>query len=84
MSDNPTKVLTTNDLTKLAELQKEIFAIREQLKPKYEAIQAKLQALDTGEDLKFLMDFEGKPVFKSSVEWDGQQLEVIFKMKKIG
>lgn len=77
-------ILNISDLTKLAELQKEIFAIREQLKPKYESIQKKLQALDIGADLKFLMDFEGKPTFKSSVEWDGQQLEVIFKMKKVG
>jgi len=77
-------ILTVSDLTKLAELQAEIFAIREQLKPKYESIQKRLQALDIGEDLKFLMDFEGKPIFKSSVEWNGQQLEVIFKMKKVG
>uniref|UniRef100_A0A6M3LR31 Uncharacterized protein n=1 Tax=viral metagenome TaxID=1070528 RepID=A0A6M3LR31_9ZZZZ len=76
--------LTISDLTKLAELQAEIFAIREQLKPKYESIQKRLQALDIGDDLKFLMDFEGKPTFKSSVEWNGQQLEVIFKMKKVG
>ena len=77
-------ILTVSDLTKLAELQAEIFAIREQLKPKYESVQKRLQALDIGEDLKFLMDFEGKPIFKSSVEWNGQQLEVIFKMKKVG
>ena len=76
--------LNIADLNKLAELQKEIFAIREQLKPKYEAIQKKLQALDIKEDVKFLMDFEGKPTFKSNVEWDGQQYEVIFKMKKVG
>ena len=79
-----TDVLTVNDLTKLAELQKEIFAIREQLQPKYESIQKKLQALDIGEDLKFLMDFEGRTTFKSNVEWDGQKLEVIFKIKKVG
>ena len=79
-----TDVLTVDDLTKLAELQKEIFAIREQLQPKYESIQKKLQALDIGEDLKFLMDFEGRTTFKSNVEWNGQKLEVSFKIKKVG
>jgi hypothetical protein len=79
-----TETLNINDLTKLAELQKEISAIREQLKPKYETIQKKLQALEIKDNIKFLMDFEGKPVFKSSVEWDGQQYEVIFKLKKVG
>ena len=78
------ETLDINDLAKLAELQKEIFAIREQLKPKYETIQKSLQALSIGEDIKFLMDFEGKPIFKSHVEWEGQQYEVIFKMKKVG
>ena len=78
------ETLKIEDLNKLAELQKEISAIREQLKPKHEFIQKKLQALDIGEDIKFLMDFEGRPVFKSSVEWDGQKYEVIFKMKKVG
>ena len=75
------ETLKIEDLNKLAELQKEISAIREQLKPKHESIQKKLQALDIGEDIKFLMDFEGRPVFKSSVDWDGQKYEVIFKMK---
>ena len=78
------ETLKIEDLNKLAELQKEISAIREQLKPKYESIQKKLQALDVSEDIKFLMDFEGKPTFKSSVEWEGQKYEVIFKMKKVG
>jgi hypothetical protein len=77
------QTLTVNDLNKLKELQNEIFAIREQLKPRYESIQKKLQALDIGEDLKFLMDFEGKTIFKSSVEWDGQAIEVSFKRKKV-
>ena len=78
------ETLKIEDLNKLTELQKEISAIREQLKPKHESIQKKLQALDIGEDIKFLMDFEGRPVFKSSVDWGGQKYEVIFKMKKVG
>jgi hypothetical protein len=76
--------LDITDINRLAELQKEISAIREQLKPKYEAIQKKLQALDIHADLKFLMDFEGKTAFKSSVEWEGQAIEVVFKLKKVG
>ena len=78
------ETLKIEDLNKLAELQKEISAIREQLKPKCKSIQKKLQALDIGEDIKFLMDFEGRSAFKSSVEWDGQKYEVIFKIKKVG
>jgi hypothetical protein len=76
--------LTVSDLQKLQELQKEVNAIREQLKPKYEAIQKKVQVLDVKDDIKFLMDFEGKPIFKTNVEWDGQAYEVVFKLKKVG
>jgi len=82
MPNGNENVLKVEDLRKLEELQKEISAIREQLKPKYETIQKKLQELDVKDDIKFLMEFEGKPTFKTSIEWDGQAIEVLFKVKK--
>lgn len=76
--------LTVQDLEKLAQLQNEINAIRDQLKPTYEKIQKAVQACNLGEELKFIFDFEGKPMYKTNVEWEGMKYEVIFKIKKAG
>jgi hypothetical protein len=71
------------DLKKMEEMMSQISSIKEQLKPKYEAVRAEVQGLKCQADILFLMNFEDKTQFKTSVEWEKQKIEVTFKIAKV-
>jgi Ni,Fe-hydrogenase III component G len=71
------------DLVRLTELQSQISSIREQLKPRYEAIQKEVQDMKLQDDVLFLMNFEDKTTFKTSVEWNDQKINVTFAIAKV-
>ena len=76
--------ITIEDLRKQQQLMQEMTAIRESLRPKYEQIAEELKGLKTKGDILFLMEFEGKSSFTTKVEWEGQTIEVKFKIAKVG
>lgn len=70
------------DLARMRELQGMVAAFRKTLAPKIKAIEDALTGLSVLEDIKDIMEFEGKEKFSCNITYGAIPLEVTFKVKK--